>query len=195
MISANNLAFGLLCKQALFWQPLGNSVWGRFTCIEEHAVKHYFIAQINNRQVFSLVSAGVKMKLIFQSFLYCCLLATVAHCMELEVKPELKKRWVIRGVTESIIKIFCCMWQHSLNWMIFLRLITFLLLQAKYVAGEQTETGCWQCISREDKGVWALCQTGGYQGYFAATFQVRFLQIWKLSFKHILLIMEKQYKE
>uniref|UniRef100_A0A3Q3X368 Uncharacterized protein n=1 Tax=Mola mola TaxID=94237 RepID=A0A3Q3X368_MOLML len=32
------------------------------------------------------------MKLIFQSFLYCCLLATVAHCMELEVKPELKKR-------------------------------------------------------------------------------------------------------
>lgn len=32
------------------------------------------------------------MKLIFQSFLYCCLLATVAHCVELEVNPELKKR-------------------------------------------------------------------------------------------------------
>ncbi|KAM7406102.1 hypothetical protein PAMP_000501 [Pampus punctatissimus] len=32
------------------------------------------------------------MKLIFQSFLYCCLLATVAHCVELEVNPKLKKR-------------------------------------------------------------------------------------------------------
>ncbi|XP_044059276.1 adrenomedullin a [Siniperca chuatsi] len=32
------------------------------------------------------------MKLIFQSFLYCCLLATVGHCVELEVNPELKKR-------------------------------------------------------------------------------------------------------
>ncbi|XP_026175394.1 adrenomedullin a [Mastacembelus armatus] len=32
------------------------------------------------------------MKLILQSFLYCCLLATVAHCVELEVNPELKKR-------------------------------------------------------------------------------------------------------
>lgn len=32
------------------------------------------------------------MKFIFQSFLYGCLLATVAHCVELEVNPELKKR-------------------------------------------------------------------------------------------------------
>ncbi|XP_041839583.1 adrenomedullin a [Melanotaenia boesemani] len=32
------------------------------------------------------------MKTIFHSFLYCCLLATVAHCVELEVNPELKKR-------------------------------------------------------------------------------------------------------
>lgn len=32
------------------------------------------------------------MQLIFQSFLSCCLLATVAHCVELEVNPELKKR-------------------------------------------------------------------------------------------------------
>ncbi|KAM3876703.1 adrenomedullin a [Diretmus argenteus] len=32
------------------------------------------------------------MKLILQSFLYCCLLATVAHCVELEMNPELKKR-------------------------------------------------------------------------------------------------------
>ncbi|XP_029946383.1 adrenomedullin a [Salarias fasciatus] len=32
------------------------------------------------------------MKMIFQSFLYCCLLATVAHCVELEVNPLLKKR-------------------------------------------------------------------------------------------------------
>ncbi|KAL7405925.1 hypothetical protein ABVT39_010372 [Epinephelus coioides] len=32
------------------------------------------------------------MQLIFQSFLSCCLLATVAHCVELEVNPELRKR-------------------------------------------------------------------------------------------------------
>ncbi|XP_061819976.1 adrenomedullin a isoform X2 [Nerophis lumbriciformis] len=32
------------------------------------------------------------MKLILQSFLYCCLAATVAHCAELEVDPKLKKR-------------------------------------------------------------------------------------------------------
>ncbi|XP_070685017.1 adrenomedullin a [Pempheris klunzingeri] len=32
------------------------------------------------------------MKMIFHSFLYCCLMATVAHCVELEVNPELKKR-------------------------------------------------------------------------------------------------------
>lgn len=32
------------------------------------------------------------MKFIFQSFLYCCLLVTVAHCVELEVNPVLKKR-------------------------------------------------------------------------------------------------------
>lgn len=42
--------------------------------------------------MFSLLSTAVKMKLIFQSFLYCCLLATVGHCMEVEVNPELKKR-------------------------------------------------------------------------------------------------------
>ncbi|XP_040024745.1 adrenomedullin a [Gasterosteus aculeatus] len=32
------------------------------------------------------------MQLIFQLFLSCCLLATVAHCVELQVNPELKKR-------------------------------------------------------------------------------------------------------
>ncbi|XP_015238929.1 adrenomedullin a [Cyprinodon tularosa] len=32
------------------------------------------------------------MKTIFHSFLYCCLLASVAHCVELEVNPVLKKR-------------------------------------------------------------------------------------------------------
>lgn len=32
------------------------------------------------------------MKLIVQSFLYCCVLSTVAHCTELDVNPELKKR-------------------------------------------------------------------------------------------------------
>ncbi|XP_028332588.1 adrenomedullin a [Gouania willdenowi] len=31
------------------------------------------------------------MTLVFHSFLYCCLLATVAHCVELEIKPQLKK--------------------------------------------------------------------------------------------------------
>ncbi|RVE74504.1 hypothetical protein OJAV_G00022740 [Oryzias javanicus] len=29
---------------------------------------------------------------IFHSVLYCCLLATLAHCVELDVNPELKKR-------------------------------------------------------------------------------------------------------
>ncbi|KAG7274428.1 hypothetical protein CRUP_033584 [Coryphaenoides rupestris] len=32
------------------------------------------------------------MKLILQSILYCSLLSTVAHCVELEVNPEVKKR-------------------------------------------------------------------------------------------------------
>lgn len=32
------------------------------------------------------------MKMMFHSFLYCCLLATIAHCGELEVNPQLKKR-------------------------------------------------------------------------------------------------------
>ncbi|XP_061670066.1 adrenomedullin a [Syngnathoides biaculeatus] len=32
------------------------------------------------------------MKLIFQAFLYCCLVATAAHCAQLEVNPKLKKR-------------------------------------------------------------------------------------------------------
>uniref|UniRef100_H3CVF1 Adrenomedullin a n=2 Tax=Tetraodon nigroviridis TaxID=99883 RepID=H3CVF1_TETNG len=32
------------------------------------------------------------MKLIVQSFLYCCLLATVARCGEFDVKPQLRKR-------------------------------------------------------------------------------------------------------
>ncbi|XP_077569414.1 adrenomedullin a isoform X1 [Stigmatopora nigra] len=32
------------------------------------------------------------MKVIFQAFLYCCLVATAAHCVEFEVNPKLKKR-------------------------------------------------------------------------------------------------------
>ncbi|XP_061526936.1 adrenomedullin a [Phycodurus eques] len=32
------------------------------------------------------------MKLIWQAILYCCLVATAAHCAELEVNPKLKKR-------------------------------------------------------------------------------------------------------
>ncbi|XP_068597451.1 adrenomedullin a [Brachionichthys hirsutus] len=31
------------------------------------------------------------MRLTIQSFLYCCLLARVAHCVELDVTPELRK--------------------------------------------------------------------------------------------------------
>ncbi|KAK5915362.1 hypothetical protein CesoFtcFv8_000956 [Champsocephalus esox] len=42
--------------------------------------------------MFTFFSTGVKMQLIFQSFLSCCLLATVAHCVELEVNPELKTK-------------------------------------------------------------------------------------------------------
>lgn len=41
------------------------------------------------------------------------------------------------------------------------------------MAREQTETGSQQRFSSEDRGVWALCQTRRYQGYYAATFQVR----------------------
>ncbi|XP_027137472.1 ADM-like [Larimichthys crocea] len=41
------------------------------------------------------------MKVIFQSFLYCCLLATVAHCVELEVNPELKKSVSLEKTEES----------------------------------------------------------------------------------------------
>lgn len=32
------------------------------------------------------------MQLIFQSFLYCCLMVTVGHCLKLEMNPESKKR-------------------------------------------------------------------------------------------------------
>lgn len=42
--------------------------------------------------MFSLLQTGAKMKLIFQSFVCCCLLATVAHCVDLEVNHELKKK-------------------------------------------------------------------------------------------------------
>lgn len=91
MISANNLAFGLLCKQALVWKLPEY-------CIREiykhgqselQATEVYLVTEIT---VFSLLFAGDKMKLIFQSFLYCCLLATVAHCVEFDAKPQLKKR-------------------------------------------------------------------------------------------------------
>uniref|UniRef100_A0A8C5AY37 Adrenomedullin a n=2 Tax=Gadus morhua TaxID=8049 RepID=A0A8C5AY37_GADMO len=40
----------------------------------------------------SLTGHRVNMKLILQSVLYGCLLSTIAHCVELEVNPELKKR-------------------------------------------------------------------------------------------------------
>lgn len=43
------------------------------------------------------------------------------------------------------------------------------------MARKQIETGCWQCISREDTRVWAFCQTRGYQRFHASTFQVRHL--------------------
>lgn len=53
--------------------------------------------------MFSLLFAGDKMKLILQSFLYCCLLATVAHCVEFDAKPQLKKRWV--GVIQKMLQM------------------------------------------------------------------------------------------
>lgn len=43
---------------------------------------------------FLLSSTDVKMKLIAQSILYCCVLTTVAHSTELDANPELKKRYV-----------------------------------------------------------------------------------------------------
>ncbi|XP_034535540.1 adrenomedullin a [Notolabrus celidotus] len=45
------------------------------------------------------------MKFIFQSFLYCCLLVTVGHCLELEVNPESKKRlsiWLGRRLRRDL---------------------------------------------------------------------------------------------
>ncbi|XP_058485726.1 adrenomedullin a [Solea solea] len=45
------------------------------------------------------------MKLILQSILCCCLLATVAHCVEVEVNPQLKKRlsiWLERRLRRDL---------------------------------------------------------------------------------------------
>lgn len=56
---------------------------------EMHVVEDDFV---NKSWCFPSLFAGDKMKLLFQSFLYCCLLATVAHCVEFDVKPQLKKR-------------------------------------------------------------------------------------------------------
>lgn len=91
MISANNFAFGLLYKQALLWKMLEFFIREIYKCGQSdiHAVEDYFVTKITT---FSLLFAGDKMKLLFQSFLCCCLLATVAHCVEFEVKPQLRKR-------------------------------------------------------------------------------------------------------
>lgn len=48
-----------------------------------------------------------------------------------------------------------------------------LLFQVKHIAEEQTEKRPGQSVSREDRRVAALCQTRGYQGHAAATFQVK----------------------
>ncbi|CAJ1049661.1 adrenomedullin a [Xyrichtys novacula] len=45
------------------------------------------------------------MNFMFQSFLYCCLLVTVGHCLELEVNPESKKRlsiWLGRRLRRDL---------------------------------------------------------------------------------------------
>lgn len=117
------------------------------------------------------------MKLIFQSFLYCCLLATVAHCVEFDVKPQLRKRWVgvilkmlqtIRDATDRDNNDWSALFALS-SWLLF-------LFQAQYLVKEQTEARSWPSVRREDGSVAALCQSGGSQGHIAATFQVR-LQI------------------
>lgn len=56
-----------------------------------------------NVYFFSLLSTDVKMKLIVQSVLYCCVLTTVAHCTELDVNPELKKRYVPQSKSSNWI--------------------------------------------------------------------------------------------
>lgn len=121
--------------------------------------------------MFSLLFAGDKMKLIFQSFLCCCLLATVAHCVEFDAKPQLKKRWV--GVIQKMLQMF-----QDATVMVDQRHLPspkafFLLFQVKYIAEEQTEKRSGQSVSREERRVAALCQTRGYQGHAAATFQVK----------------------
>ncbi|XP_034046768.1 adrenomedullin a [Thalassophryne amazonica] len=48
------------------------------------------------------------MKLIFQSFLYCCILAAVAHSAELEINPEQKKRlsmWIENRLIRDLVSV------------------------------------------------------------------------------------------
>ncbi|KAF7667245.1 hypothetical protein LDENG_00071180 [Lucifuga dentata] len=64
------------------------------------------LIQLKNQRV---TEVQVKMKLIFQSFLYCCLLATVAHCVKLEMNPELKQRlsvWMESRMRRDLNSVF-----------------------------------------------------------------------------------------
>lgn len=124
--------------------------------------------------MFSLLSIGATMKVIVQSFLYCCLLATVAHCVELEVNSQLKKRWVIHSIMKMFFSMWCKMWQQlPVPWIFLTNGRVFLLYQAQHMAREQNEMESQQCVGREDSRVWAPCQTRRYQGNLAAAFQVR----------------------
>lgn len=116
------------------------------------------------------------MKTIIHSFLCCCLLASVAHCVELKGKPELKKRWAHCKDINMLKKRFW--FGYKTCWIINLKLTVSptLSLQTKHMAGGQNERGSWKCSSREESRV--LHQTRGYQGYIAATFQVRQNKTW-----------------
>lgn len=117
------------------------------------------------------------MKLILQSFLYCCLLATVAHCVEFDVKPQLRQRWVgvILKMLQTIQDATASPDRDNNDWSALSALSSwlFFLFQAQYLVKEQTETRSWQSVRREDRSVAALCQSRGYQGQTPATFQVR----------------------
>ncbi|XP_068172560.1 adrenomedullin a [Antennarius striatus] len=59
------------------------------------------------------------MRVIIQSFLYCCLLARVAHCVELDVNPELRKRisiWLGSRLKRDLARVSAEKTEESENY-------------------------------------------------------------------------------
>lgn len=173
MISANNLAFGLLCKQALLWQLLKyymREIYKRMQ--SENPSSWELLYQINNDVFFTLFRTQNEIDLPVLSLL-----------LSAGNSSTLCGIWCEATVEEEVSR------SHSKNVTHDSRCISVskpcqhylpgpngfsLLFQVKSIAKEQTEARSWQSVSREDRRVAALCQTGGYQGHAAAaTFQVK----------------------